>query len=627
MAVNQGPTGQNQSQAAPAAQATPQQGQPAAQAQRPVTGGISQINERFGRTGRAEGSDARSTKALTVFAEQAKQCIATQDLLDDFTLYRFDRNQHRVGMSAILVTKVARDAQGKTVIVVRPLIVVDNHAVLKPKVFQIPNGYNVDNFEVKPDAVDVFTPLYWARLAAYVQVAAGHPTADVRSAGPLSLHGDFDLEDNALVRNVLITSVNRCDDMVARLGNERPFSLATDVKGSDEQLAARIDYSALPVHTTTGVPVRNDICVSLNRVKKPGQGQVQENEYFDADSNFNQVSLFVNLEIPPQQVPQQQVYGMPPMPPAPPFVPAIVITAVRQANWIMANTLEMHLFAMANSFLVTVGQSWARAFVPSIGKKKDPRDIGAIGYLVAGKKVETKSATFTEQEFAGLMYTQVQQNPIFMIDLDRLGDNAHIDAIYIDAMGGPRRQQAQEAIIRAAHNLYGRENFMALFDHNKEPIITPYGADFHLGYYADEDGELRDIRDLDTLAALNASEGLKDEFMDFYATRANTNVHSEVRLKKSDSYDKQYLGNVTYTGRVHRGMFNPKFIQACNAAAINAGISIGMENVGSVFGGQRFTGNANLTGFAVTGMAQVAPLMNNQQGFAMPMGSTTGTVY
>lgn len=624
MAANFGNTAQQPAAVQPAVVQAPQQ---TAQVQvtKPQAAGASGFNTRFARPGRSDGNDARTTKALVAFTDAAKEAIEQQDLQDSFLLYRFDRVANSVAMASILVVKLV-DNRGTPAIIVKALPIVDATAPVKPKTYQVPNGFSTyDNFEVKPDSTDIFTPLYWTRVVTYIRNITGHTSAPVLNAGPQDIHTEFDFDDKLAVRNLLIRSVNSVEDAVARLSDEAPFSLSDDMQVSDEILAATIDYTGTPTESNTGVPQRSDIVVNLQRRKKHGQ-QVQENEFYDADSQLNSVAMFADLEYSPQQV--QQVYGVPQGPTPPPFQPALVVTAVKQAGWIMANTPEMYFFALSNAYRATVGQNWAKTFLPTVGRVKDPRDIGAVGYLTAaGVKVETKSDTFTEQDFAGLMFSQVQQNPVFMIDLNRMGDNSFVESMIYDSMGGPNAEQAKAGVQRVLCNLYGRENISSLFDFTTEWLFRPYGTDFNLGYYPDENGEKRDRRDLDTLYALNASDGVQAEFMDWYGAKCNPGIHAEVRRKKSEQYDKQYLGNVTYAGRVTRAIINPKLIAAMDAAALKAGIAVTMDNIGSVFGGQRFQGNMSLVGLGVQGVANVATYMPNQPQYSQQIGGSTGFQY
>ncbi|QEM41783.1 hypothetical protein [Pseudomonas phage vB_PaeM_PS119XW] len=603
------------------AQATPraQQEAPRMQQAAPqaLQGGISGLPNMFKRSGRTDGGDARASEALQVMTRVGKDAIDHQDLENDFQILRFDRDANRVGYSALLIVKHA--AGGNGIIVVRPLIMPNPAITLPPRQVTIQNGMSHDRFDVDVEVQDVFTVQYWNRICEFVRQTTGRPKAEVHPAGPLPIPAEFDLKDEVLLKDILIRSVNLCDDVLAKKAGETPFQIAM-LRGQDETLAAKMDFSGRPVMDSVGNPIKSDIVISLNRTKKQGQ---QENEFYEADTMLNQVSVQVTLEYTP--TPQAQMFGQQTQP-LPPFSPAILVTDIRQANWIKANTLELYLFALSNAFRVTAGQAWARKFLPQVGKVKDLGDIGALGWLSnLGKKIDTKSDTFTDQNFADLMLSMVRPNPSFLIDLDRMGDNAALDVIFLDAMGGPNQQKATAAIIRAVQNLVGG-GFERFFDFNTQPIIASTGTEVNKGYYWDGD-EKRDRRDLDALGALNAAEGNQQEWMSWYGTQCNPNIHPELRNKQSKNYDRAFLGAVTYTTRAHRGIFNPKFIEGLDKAIAAAGLTVAMDNVAQVFGAQRFVGNTMIQDFAVGSTAQVVNGMGVGGGYQMNMVGSVGTLY
>lgn len=616
---NNGQQQQTAQTAAPAPQMQQTQQGPKVQTQT-LQGGAGNLNSIFQRSGRTDGGDARASEALAVFNKLKEEAIAQQDLHDDFLVFRFDRDQNRVGYSALLVVKRAA-INGQQVIVTRPLVMPNDQITLPTKKLTIQNGMHQETIEAEADVQDVFTTQYWNRICDSIRQQTGKHDAMVINAGPTVIPADFDLKDELVLKQLLIKSVNLCDDMLAKRSGEQPFSVAM-LKGTDETLAARLNFTGKPMHDSLGYPIRSDILVSLNRVKKPGQ---QENEFYEAEDKLNQVSCFVNLEYTPQ--PQQAIYGAPQQTQQlPPLTPAIVITDVRQAEWLKANTMELYLFALSNAFRVTANQSWARSLLPQLGKVKDMRDIGAIGYLSRlAARVETKTETFTDQNFAELLYNMVRPSPVFMSDLNRFGDNAAIENVFIDALGGVNQQRAVAAIIAGVNNLIGG-GFEKFFDHNTMPIIQPYGTDIQLGYYLDGEGEKQDRRDLDVLGALNASDGNIQEWMSWYGTQCNVAVHPELRARQSKNFDRQYLGNsVTYTTRAHRGIWNPKFIEALDKAIASVGLTVAMDNVAQVFGAQRFSGNLAIADYAVTGTAQVSSGLVSNGGYNPQFGVGQGS--
>ncbi len=614
----------NSNQQAPQQQAAqPQQAQQ--QTQRPQQGqqqqqaSASSLGSMFRRSGRTDGGDNRAAETLQILQRLKTESVENQDLEEDFQILRFDRDENRVGWSALLIVKTAT-INGKAVAAVRTIMMPNPTIKLPNRKIHYNNGFQQDVLEIEVEPRDVFSVSYWNRICDFLRTTSGKMDLQVRSAGAFPVPGEFDLKEEHVLKQVLIRSVNLCDDMLMRTSGETPFTVNM-IKGADELLTASMDFSGTAQHDQLGNPVRSDIVVSLNRSKR---GQETENEFYEADSTLNQVSLMVDLEY--AQAPQQQMFGQQQMMPTQVCTPTVVITDVRNAPWIKANTMELHLFALSNAFRVTANQAWARAFLPEVGKVKDMRDIGALGWLSpVGKKIETKSETFTQQNFADLMFSMVKPNPVFCIDLDDMGDNSVIDSVWIDAMGGVNQSKAVATIVQAINNLIGRD-FKEFFDYTTKPLVSTYGSSINKGYYFDGDVK-RDRRDLDVLGALNAADGNQQEWMSWYAAMCNPNVHPELRNKQAKNFDRQYLGQVTYTSKATRAILNPEFIQGLDRAIAAVGLVITMDNIAMSFGAQRFQGNAGIADFAVTGHAQVASFMGNQPNLGQTYGSSVNGFY
>nr|8IGG_A Chain A, Chimallin [Pseudomonas phage 201phi2-1]8IGG_B Chain B, Chimallin [Pseudomonas phage 201phi2-1]8IGG_C Chain C, Chimallin [Pseudomonas phage 201phi2-1]8IGG_E Chain E, Chimallin [Pseudomonas phage 201phi2-1] len=578
----------------------------------PSYAGTGGINSQFTRSGNVQGGDARASEALTVFTRLKEQAVAQQDLADDFSILRFDRDQHQVGWSSLVIAKQI-SLNGQPVIAVRPLILPNNSIELPKRKTNIVNGMQTDVIESDIDVGTVFSAQYFNRLSTYVQNTLGKPGAKVVLAGPFPIPADLVLKDSELqLRNLLIKSVNACDDILALHSGERPFTIA-GLKGQQgETLAAKVDIRTQPLHDTVGNPIRADIVVTTQRVRRNGQ---QENEFYETDVKLNQVAMFTNLERTPQAqaqtlFPNQQQVATPA-----PWVASVVITDVRNADGIQANTPEMYWFALSNAFRSTHGHAWARPFLPMTGVAKDMKDIGALGWMSALRnRIDTKAANFDDAQFGQLMLSQVQPNPVFQIDLNRMGETAQMDSLQLDAAGGPNAQKAAATIIRQINNL-GGGGFERFFDHTTQPILERTGQVIDLGNWFDGD-EKRDRRDLDNLAALNAAEGNENEFWGFYGAQLNPNLHPDLRNRQSRNYDRQYLGStVTYTGKAERCTYNAKFIEALDRYLAEAGLQITMDNTSVLNSGQRFMGNSVIGNNMVSGQAQVHSAYAGTQGF------------
>jgi hypothetical protein len=602
-------------------QAAPQMTQ---QSQSRFNGGIGNVNSFFERSGKTQGGDARSSEALQILTRLKDQAVAQQDLANDFQILRFDRDQNQVGWSSLVIVK-AITLNSKPVIAIRPLIMPNAGIELPATKHTIQNGMHQEVIETEVDVATVFSKKYFARLVAFVQASLGKPTAEVVLAGAYPIPAEFDLKTGELqLRDLLIKSVNACDDFIARKSGETPFTVGI-LKGQDETLAAKIDTRDQPVHDVLGNPIRSDVVVSMQRVKR--SGQAQENEFYEADVKLNQVSMFTNLEyLQTQQV--APVFGQQAQAPQAPCVAAVVVTDVRQADWIKANTPEMYWLAMTNAYRSTHGHAWARPFVPQTGKIKDLRDIGALGWLSQlQNKIDTKAASFDDAQFGQLMVQMVQQKPVFQIDLNRMGENGAVDGMLLDAAGGENQVKAVQAIARQIGNLINGD-FKQFFDYTTQPILIKTGQIIDLGYYTDEDGEKRDRRELDNLGALNAAEGNVQEWWGYYGSQQNPHLHPAIRTKQSRNYDRQYLGaTVTYTGKAERCTFNPKFIEALDAAICAAGLQVTMDNTSVLNSGQRFMGNSAIQQFMVGGQANVASFATGQQSYGAQNTAGVGSFY
>lgn len=613
--ANTGNTGSQQSAPVePTLQAQPQQKAPEMQQQNTTfTGGAGNINSNFERSGKVQGGDARSSEALQIVNRLKEQTIAQQDLVDDFVVLRFDRDQNQVGWSSLVIAKQVK-LNGQVTVAVRPLIMPNAAIELPKRKTIINNGMQNDTIESDIDVGTVFSAKYYQRLVAFVQNTLGVPGAKVVLAGAFPIPSDLVLKDSELqLRALLIKSVNACDDILAMYSGERPFTVSLLKGQQGETLAAKIDVRQQPIHDTLGNPIRADLVVTTQRVRN--NGQQQENEFYEPDTKLNQVAMFTNLEYRQQAAPQSMFPNQQPQQAPAPCVASVVITDIRQADWIKANTPEMYWFALTNAYRTTNGHAWARPFLPMTGVAKDMKDIGALGWLSAlQNKIDTKAASFDDSQFGQLMLQMVQQQPVFQIDLNRLGENGVMDGLILDASGGDRQSQAAATIVKQINNL-GGGGFEKYFDHTTQAILEKTGQVIDLGHWFDGE-EKRDRRDLDNLAALNASEGNLGEWWGYYGSQQDPRLHPDIRNRQSRNYDRQYLGStVTYTGKAERATFNPKFIEALDAYITNAGLQITMDNTSVLNSGQRFLGNSVIGNFMVGGQANVQSAYVQNGGF------------
>ncbi|MFO5854880.1 hypothetical protein ACLBSO_33060, partial [Klebsiella pneumoniae] len=90
---------------------------------------------------------------------------------------------------------------------------------IRPRTHKINNGLTDDIIEEKVLPRDVFTAQYWSKIGEFLRNRYNIPGLEVLSAGPRAVYADFDFKDELAVKNLLVESVNICEDAIARRKN------------------------------------------------------------------------------------------------------------------------------------------------------------------------------------------------------------------------------------------------------------------------------------------------------------------------------------------------------------------------------------------------------------------------
>lgn len=587
---------------------------------RPEQPGLMSLNAQFRRNGATERSEVRSAQALQALKEAQKEAQATQDVGEDHVLLRFDRDQNQVGLSSILVVK-AVSSQSMSFIAVRILMLETEVPLPKKR-----RDFGHQRHEMPSYAQDVLNGRYWDRVVAYVRDYMGLPNADVLNAGPLLIpdhtrNGGFDFSNKDDVTRVLTTSVNRLDDVLNPRTGEAPFQIS-HVKRADDRLRLSIETKDDHVeYDVVNVPHRSDITVTLTSSSSTPQ---QEDDYYVNEVELSKVSAFVNLEYvrPDPNAMHGMQFGMQQQQRQFYFVPAIVATRIAKGRDVRFNTPEIYILALSNLYRVLTGMTWVNTLRPRVGEEGiDPKDIGALTYLVNGQKAPIKQSAKPEQ-FVEFMNEMIYPQPSLMIDIDPLGENSLIESFFVDAaFEGPNKMAAKKLIVQAVDNLTSNA-FSRIFDQNVDEIVVPTNQIIQLSHYPSANGDIRDGRDLDTLAMLNYTQGNIADFDDWYITYVSGDSPAdpiEQQLNRRERISRVWLSpNLHVRGRAQRLMITPKFADALDQATVEAGVNVSMEDV-SEFVQNRFMGNTQISQYTMNSQPRMA-------GFQQT-GSTMGAHY
>lgn len=556
----------------------------------------------------------RSTAGESVsrFASGFKEILDTELGKDNnpFRVLTLDNTQHMTALSAILVT-LGIEHQGQKLVAVHAFIVEDSGGRLTHLQYTI-GQERVEIPAVPGDTADTF---FWDKVN---EVVKSSYTGDygIVNAGVNTLPKELEPTDKTRLHNALF---NACTAVQTTMDNalgglEDPFSISwIDAR---DLLTSRVDYAPVQVESSTGLPIRSDVTITLD-VARPNQGGTQ---IHNSAMTLTRVDGYIDLVYAPPEQPMgmmpNAMYGQNQQPQR--FFPRFVMTNVEPL--VNAPTMELQLFGLVTATLLNRNMSWAGVFRPRAGQQGvNLRNIGAIGLEMPeltgsekGQMIDTQASAFTNEDLLRLIHTAIHPELVYTIHVEETGDMSWIHLAFLAAADGD--MEANEMIMEAANNLTnGRfsHHFRGGGIVHNEQVRVP------LGYYIGTNGEMRDIRDIDYLALLNwVGEKDMGVVMDWCNAFDQPDVPIEIRLERIIRILQNVIGesSVRITGYARPVTFTPAFIDALTLSATEAGLQIRPDRFNLEFEQSRQRGNPSVGQFAVSPQQQ-GPFTFAQSGY------------
>lgn len=439
----------------------------------------------------------------------------------------------------------------------------------------------VDNFQGQQITIDrfssdVYDGRYSAAVAKLVTGAfAGFTAADC-SAVVCPRNFNWDDKDGVrqFVNNALLPSIS---ELEARSDNYQDIDLSA--WNRDASLQAQVSFNEPTRTDYTGLPVRNDVVITLAAASNVAKDASTLNNQ-DRSVIVSQVGGFIDLLWAPAQDPMQQ-YGVVNPLTNQKFAARMVMTGMENHQRM---GITAQLLSLASAFVLGEGNQWYPYYTPAPmvkdGRKVDTRDIGAInieanisndpsGY---GLKIDTKSMNFNQLELGKLIQMTIRQGMNFSLDVSACGADTWYNEVFAAAASG--NQGAMKAIYDAANRLTGGE-FGRLMPSGHAPVLIN-DERILMGYYTGQDGTRRDIRDIDYLAVLNLmgekDRGAAQAWSDTF-TRLDYPIYKRLDARKRMISDL-VGGDVHFTQTAQRVTFEGAFVGALSKAIQSVGVSI-----------------------------------------------------
>lgn len=503
--------------------------------------------------------------------------VLTEQQKKEFNILVLDNNQSKVTFSSILVCYF-EEYQGQKHIAVYSLLVESSGAPLDP------SSVNLGGTTVEVDIVpgDIYlNKSYWQVLEQFVINSYGF-NAQIHDAGGVVIPAEAEVSTENRFNRLLHNSTQACYTIMDNQlgGNEEPFTLGE--VGSGDQLSARVEFSRQHGEDIVGMPVREDIIVTMS-----AQSQADSQFSLQQTRQLTRVAGYVDLMYQPAQAgfqPQQQAFGMfgnqQQMMATQMYQPRMVLTSVDTLT--DAVNMELQLLALSTGFGLNRNGLFTGTWRANKGKATDVdlKDLGATGYEVnltgdpqaKPDALPTRSADFGDNEMRQLINMLIGQKLIFTLDIVEVGELSWIHQTYIAAANGD--ENARLTILQAANNLT-MGHFQQLFDASK-PVCYDDQDRIHLGFYYDREGNRRDLREIDYLAILNLAGKTNPKLVEAWEeTHRNIQVPLEIRLAQRKEILRQLLASEIHVkGFARRVSFDNSFLEALSEAIVRCGLNV-----------------------------------------------------
>lgn len=311
----------------------------------------------------------------------------------------------------------------------------------------------------------------------------------------------------------------------------------------------------------TGMPIRQDVCLSLSYKAANSQNNKSINQGSDV-YDIVKVYGYVDFEWSPTLVNN--------MPMSQKFVPNFIITHMES---MVAPTPDILFMGVASVLAMNEDMNWMQCYRPTPGKKNeiDFNDIGALNIesniennpTGFGKKYDTKSKTFTISELNKYIQSLVRPNIIVSIDVPKAGP----DTWFTSVLQYIKSRNSKEALARVNEYLSTMTN--GVYQPGNVPMFSDITNKIHGGYYKTKDS-FRDLRHLGSYLSIanfindtNQSPALIAQYTN---TLYNNSIPSELRGAERKKYldemsnktavYKQYYDRMTFSAMFLMNLIN-----------------------------------------------------------------------
>lgn len=549
--------------------------------------------------GMSRGATSHAMRAIIEVVDKIAEGEKDQPV--KFSFYGLDGEKEGLLISALVVVATLKNGSSDAKYAAHHTLLLASTAKGATAVEQQAQvGNQVVKYERLVVAADAYDATMRARVAEVVK--GSFPGFALIDADATVVPANLDLKSEEAVRNVIANATTASSTLLASVVASDGWVIDDSV--TQQTFTTEIKSTYDHFADLTGNPVRADVVVEMAMLTGRNQNQGQTGGEFQYNTSqskrlITQITGYIDLSsAPPVATNAFGFGGLNAGMAAKPedlqiYAPRLVITNVDAPD--EACELPVILQGLATTQALYNDGRWIGALVQQhkLGAQHaedgvNIRDLSAIGleapvmappvgYMGAempkAQRLPLASATVGDAMLAAAIQTYFRQDLLISADVPECGAASWIMSPFAAAARGD--QNAIRDIFEAADMLTGGK-FSPIYKANnggqmKSPVYND-NMYVNLGFYQSARG-LRDIRDIDYLAVLNATgdKGLED-INDWANLQANAEVDPMFRLTETRRIQQGLFQSMTITGRAVRVTFNPAFIYSLAAAVAEAGL-------------------------------------------------------
>lgn len=540
----------------------------------------------------SEGN-ARVDKIMTRFNELLTTLGQKNKVLANIGLLDFDARRKDFEYPCIIAFHRVMDNSGQLVSVTYSVLLIEDGVELEPMIQNI----GARAVEVPTTLFDTYDDPYndEVRILIAQHVDGIHSGVKLIFSGVSNVYRNVDVEDNDQIDPILYALgkqvVSAVTDETVHGNADRSATLGKVIRDNNYKLVATLTPHPTNLNDPSGLPIHADMLITTRAFSQQPRGQNQQARRSPLRNSFQLCQVGVMLDLmyvepnTTRSLSRRDAYvGRNREEEQPHYVGNVIVTHLENESMM---TLATTLLGLSTAMIAHADEVYPEMLKSTRDKDRIPLgDIGSIGYEIPDDegtygKIDINSAEFTSDGDA-MLYQMVYSNlhPELMLSIDIPESILGARPVKILEKTANGDVRALERVVKTINtltdghfledNIWATDNILS-----NRPIMIP------MGYWLDPKGNMRDLREINYLAALDHA-GRKDdrEFMNRWEqslTDDNQTIGVAERIELMELMVGR--GNVFVKGYAWRYFIDRDFIEALASATVSTNIAPSFSNL------------------------------------------------